>query len=317
MSITVSNQDIEFGIFLHTFDSHASPSSFLEIADAAERTEFDAVWIGDHVVFPEEIPNEYPFSPTNEPPSVLESSADMYSTFEVVSYLAAATEDIAIGTNTCVAPYRHPVALTKSVFSVSELSGGRFNFGVASGWMSTEFEALDVPFGERGARTDEFLDIFRRARSEQEFAFAGPFHDFDTLGFHPVPDPEDVPPIFIGGHSGAAFRRTAEFGDGWTIYGLRPSAVKSGYDRLMNAWEDYDRSGTPEVVASRAVHVGSGSDIDESRPLVGSPESIAADIEAYIDAGTTHLLLDFYTLDLDEQIEQIERFNDEVLGEFR
>ncbi|MFB6171948.1 MAG: TIGR03619 family F420-dependent LLM class oxidoreductase [Haloarculaceae archaeon] len=296
--------DLEVGVMLGTFGSHATPAAFRRIATAASDLDFDAVWVGDHVVFPADIPDTYPFSRTGESP--FDVSEPAYDAFEVLSHLAGVVDDVRLGTNTCIVPYRHPVTLAKQAFSLAGLSDGRFEFGVAPGWMETEFEVLDVPYEERGSRTDEFLDIFDRATAEAEFAFDGPHHSFQETGFHPVP--EERPPVWIGGRSGAAFRRVGEYGDGWTIFWDHPDEVAAARERIERAWADFDREGDPGVAVVRPVDVGGESD----RLLSGPPASVAADLDDYAAAGATRVVLDFFTTDVDEQIAQLERFADQV-----
>lgn len=290
---------------LGTFGDHATPAAFRRIATAAEDLGYDSVWVGDHVAFPADVPDTYPFSPTGESPFA--ASQPAYDAFAVLSHLAGVTDDVHLGTNTCIVPYRHPVTLAKQAFSLAGLSAGRFEFGVAPGWLETEFEVLDVPFAERGSRTDEFLRLFDRAMAEEEFAFDGPHHSFQETGFHPVPD--ERPPVWIGGRSGASFRRVGQFGDGWTIFWDRPDDVAAARERVERAWDDFDRDGDPGVAVVRPVEVG-GEDAD--RPLVGPAASVAADLDAYAAAGATRMVLDFFTTDVDEQVAQLERFADEV-----
>ncbi len=304
------NSDVDFGVMLSTFGQHASPEAFRRIATTAETAGFDSVWAGDHVSFPADIPDEYPFSPSGESPFHI--SQDTYDVFGVLSHLAAVTDTVDLGTNTCIVPYRHPVVLARNALTIEAASDGRFDFGVAPGWMRTEFEVLDVPFEERGSRTDEFLDMFTRACEESELSFDGPHHSFQETGFHPVPE-GDGPKIWLGGKSGAAFRRTAQFGDGWTIFWDRPDDIAAARERLMNAWTDFEREGDPEVAIIRATEVGEDTERDSSKPLVGEPEKIAADVEEYVDAGTTRVVIDFYTTDIDEQVEQVKRFADGVI----
>lgn len=307
------SSEMDFGVMLSTFGDHASPEAFHRVATTAEDVGFDSVWAGDHISFPAEIPDEYPFSPSGKSPFHI--SQDTYDVFGVLSHLAAVTDTVDLGTNTCIVPYRHPVVLARNALTVEALADGRFDFGVAPGWMRTEFEVLDVPFEERGSRTDEFLEMFTRACEEGEISFDGPHHSFQETGFHPTPQ-GNGPKIWLGGKSGAAFRRTAQFGDGWTIFWDRPDDIAASRERLMNAWTDFEREGDPEVAVIRATEVGEDTERDASKPLVGEPEKIAADIEEYAEAGTTRVVIDFYTTDIDEQIEQTERFADGVVNAF-
>lgn len=304
------SSNIEFAVMLSTFGDHASPEAFRRVATAAEEQDFDAVWAGDHISFPAKIPAEYPFSPSGEPPFHI--SQDTYDVFGVLSHLAAVTDSIDIGTNTCIVPYRHPVVLARNALTVEALSGGSFDFGVAPGWMQTEFEVLDVPFDERGGRTDEFLNIFQQACKKGKLSFDGPYHSFQETGFQPKPA-DNQPNIWVGGRSGAAFRRVAQFGDGWTIFWSHPDDVASAKNRIMNAWSDFGRRDQPEIAVTRPTEIGTDPDRDSSKPLVGEPEAIANDIEKYVEAGTTRIVIDFYTTNIDEQVEQIRRFGDDVV----
>lgn len=300
----------EIGIMIGTFGAQASRENFERLATAAENAGMDAVWVGDHIAFPEEIPDTYPFSKSGKAP--FDIGQDAYDCFDVLSYLAGVTDDVELGTNTCIVPYRHPVVLARNALTVEQLTGGRFDFGVAPGWMETEFEVLDVPYEERGSRTDEFLDIFERAREDVEFAFDGPHHSFQKAGFHPVPE-AGRPKIWVGGKSGASIRRVGEYGDGWTIFWDHPEEVAEARERIMNAWDDFDRSGEPEIAVTRATQVGEDTERSPEKLLVGEPANVAEDVEAYAEAGTTRILLDFYTRDTDEQIAQIEKWGDDVL----
>ena len=302
--------NVTTGIMLPTFDEDAGPDDFARLADRAERDGFDAIWVGDHITFPADIPKTYPFSPDGKSP--FDISLDAYDLFQVMAFLTARTETVTVGSNTCIVPYRHPVVLARNALTIEALSDGRFDFGVAPGWMRTEFEVLDVPFEERGSRTDEFLRIFEQACEEGEFAFDGPHHSFQKTGFHPMPE-DGRPKIWVGGKSGAAFRRVAEFGDGWTIFWDRPDEIASARERIMNAWTDYDREGDPEIAVIRAVDVGAEEASDTDRPFVGSPESICEDIENYREAGVTRVIFDFYNRTTEGQLEQMTRLADGVL----
>jgi probable F420-dependent oxidoreductase len=313
---TARDQSLEFGILIQSMGDDASPETLTRLATAAETAGSDCIWAGDHVTFPVEMSDTYPFSSSGEPPAAFHAEQTLLEVFGSLSFVAAKTGSIRIGTNVCLPPLRHPVLLTKQALTLEELSKGRLELGVAAGWLPEEYEVMGVPWSERGERLDEFLDIFTRARREGVLAYDGPHTQFSESGFHPIPTEENRPPIWIGGMSGAAFRRVAEFGSGWTIVRDRPREVAAGRERLLRAWEDYDRSGTPEVAVSRPVHVGDDPPFSSDRILVGEPEEIIADLEDYVAAGTTHFVANFFTMDVDEQVEQIERLGAEVIPAF-
>jgi probable F420-dependent oxidoreductase len=304
--------DIEFGYTIWNVGDpeYVHPGAFTRLARAVEAHGFDSVWAQDHVALPRDIPDEYPFTEDGVCP--VGSTDHVYSPFETLAYLAGVTDDITLGTDVCIAAYRHPVVLAKQVLALDALTDGGFDLGVGAGWMRTEFDLVDVPFEERGARLDEFLELLGRACEEGELAFDGPHHSFQQTGFYPVPTDRQPPTVLVGGKSGAAFRRVAEYGDGWTIFWDSPEEVAAAGERIGRAWDDFDRSGEPELMVSRGVHVGTDGP-DESRLTVGEPASIAADLEAYVDAGVTRFGVTPMVQDLEAQLEQLERFGDSVL----
>jgi probable F420-dependent oxidoreductase len=273
---------------------------------------FHGVTVGEHVTFPERI-SESPFSESGEAPDHFDSSEQAYTALEVLSYLAARTEDITLATSMSLPPLHNPVEFTKEVFTLEALSNGRVDLGVAPGWLETEFKVLNVPFEERGRRLDDFLQIFTKACSTSEFAYSGDTYSFQKTGFHPIPDRDGGPPIWIGGTSGASLRRTAEFGEGFVVVWEHPDEIASLRERVMNAWTDYNRSGEPGIGVSRPFYVARPGESAPDRPLMGEPESIAADIKAFQDVGVTRFDLAFPTGEPVSQIEQLERYSHEAL----
>jgi probable F420-dependent oxidoreductase len=315
MPMSSALSGLEFGVMLtatsndYGLEEPEIPPAARRLAQSADDNGFDAVVAGDHIAYPEEIPSDYEYSQSGDPP--FDTTTPIFDVFQLFSHLAAITDDVTLGTNVCSVPYRHPILLAKNCLTAHAFSEGRFELGVAPGWLSSEFEALDVPFEERGARTDEFLRLFERVREEEVTGFDGEFHSFDPVGFYPNPD-EPIP-ILVGGKSGASIRRTAEFGAGWSTIWDKPDEIRSIRDRIMNAWTDFDRDGEPEIAVTRPIHVGTDTDLDTDRFFVGEAADVIDDIEAYADAGVTRINIDFYTTDVDEQSEQIQRVGDRII----
>ena len=295
--------DLTFGTYLPRWSPRARPEAFRRIATAAESHGYDWVGRGDHVAFPA---GEEGWS----------ADTNAYDVFGVLTHVAACTDEIRLGTKICVVPYRHPLTLAKQALTLDNLCNGRFEFGVAAGWLDAEFDALDVPFAERGSRTDEFLDLFDRVREAGEVAFEGPHHAFETVGFHPRPAGEL--PIWVGGHSSPAFRRIAEYGDGWS-YTAVPEGIREGRQRIERAWDDFDRDGSPGIAAGQPAYVGADPPADATGPLVGTAEEVVDGVEAYADAGATRIDVKFgpTTDTLDEHVTQLERFAEDVMPAVR
>ena len=314
-------EDIRFGVKL-PLGGNKTHEDTVRIAKAAENNGLDAAWHSEHLVFTGEVPDDYPYIEGGTSP--FEADQNAYEVFTTLAYLAAVTDDIRLGTNICITPLRHPVLLTKLAITLDNLSEGRFDFGLGVGWLRSEFASLGVPFEERGSRTDEFLEIFERACEEGQFAFDGPHHSFPNTGFHPRPIQAGGPPIWLGGESGATFRRIGQYGDGWMATSIPVDEFASGVDRMMNAWTDYEREGEPNVAIKQSMWIGDRPEGIE--PLMaGSADDVIDDIEEFVDAGAKMVVSDFRRTETApirrfstaEQIEQIERLGDEVIPHFR
>ena len=306
---------MEFGIMLSTFGAHADRESLRRLTTRSEELGLDAVWVGDHITFPEEVPNDYPFLPEGRPPAGFDMYSEAYEAFTLMAHLAGLTDSVKLGVNVAIVPYRHPVILARNVISTHALSDERLEFGVGIGWMDAEFERLGVPFEERGPRTDEFLDMWERICEDGAISFDGAFHSFEKTGFFPQPS-KGGPPVWVGGHSMPAYRRLAKYGMGWTTVWDRPDALETELEKIQRAWDDEGRSGSPKASVMRTIDVDADTDRDTSRPLVGSADDVIADVEGYADAGATRITIDFFTKDPDEQLEQLERFGNEVVPSF-
>lgn len=309
-----SNDGIELGYSLAFGNTRATPTAWSRIASEIDGF-FDALWLADHITIP-----QAGFDTDNYDPEWAEITTEVYEVFHALSFLAGQTSDIHLGTNICIAPARHPVYLTKQVLTLEAISDGRVEFGVAPGGIKSELEVLDVPFEERGSRTDEFLELFHAVIEHGDVSFDGPHHQFETTGFYPIPDRDDGPRVWIGGNSGATFRRIAEYGDGWISAPFTgPETLRDGRDRLQRAWTDYDRTGDVQIAATREIFIGSSDEID--RPthgvIVGSPNEIIEAIETYSDAGATFFNIKSPVSTLEQEIAQIRRFSDDVLPAFR
>lgn len=184
------------------------PSFLLPIARRADELGYDSVWISEHLVFPTEIASQYPYDAAVGAPL---SATPLFDPLVTLSYLAAQTRTIQLGTAIYILALRHPVMTAKLVATLDALSGGRVILGVGAGWLREEFDAVGAPWDRRGPRMDECVDIMRRLWSEPHVAHHGEFYHFENMCFEPKPERAPVP-ILIGGESPAALRRAAQRG---------------------------------------------------------------------------------------------------------
>lgn len=188
------------------------PEIAVGLAQLAEQLGFESLWTVEHVVVPTGYASPYPYSADGKMPGG--EQVAIADPLIWLSFVAAATSQIRLGTGILILPQRNPLVLAKEVASLDRLSGGRVELGIGVGWMREEFDAIGVPFERRGARTDEYVDVMRRLWSESSTAYAGEFTNFAELNSYPKPAAARVP-IHIGGHSEAAARRAGRIGDGF------------------------------------------------------------------------------------------------------
>lgn len=294
------------------------PAALASLAQAAEDLGYDSLWLPDHVVIPERIASSYPYSPDGRFPTP--ATQPYLEPLAGLGYLAGVTRRIRLGTHVLILPYRHPLLTAKMVATLDNVSGGRFDLGIGVGWMREEFEALGLEervFIRRGAATDEQLRILKTIWTEDVASFEGEFYRFDRLGALPHPLQQPYPPIWVGGHSQAALRRTARFGDGWLPIGgrppadLPPDAVAAGWATIRAEAERLGRDAT-QLRLCFSTNVTFGPPDDPRRPFTGSPEQIADDFEGYRQVGVDSFVVGFGARPLADYEQRLRRFAEEV-----
>ena len=215
---------VKIGLNLDNRGPQATPENLIRFAITADRLGFSSLGVSDHIVLVRQQTRDYPYSATGE--IDLEAWTPWNDTLGLIGFVAAKTERIRIGPSVLILPYRNPLVTAKWFATVDALSGGRLFLGAGTGWWREEFEALGLgdQFAERGARTDEYLRIFTNLWSEEVPAFAGRYFNYENLIASPKPAQKGGIPIWIGGNTGRALRRVAEFGDVWHPVVLTPPA---------------------------------------------------------------------------------------------
>ena len=221
---------MKFGIF-GLGSGVADPDILRSVAQAADEAGLESLWCGEHVVLPK--PRVAP-SPADPDLEFLHPSV-------VLTYLAACTERVKLGTGIVLIAQRNPVVLAKEFASADVLSRGRMILGIGAGYLEPEFDAIGAPFRERGRRTDEAIDAMRALWNEQDPTFEGDFWQFTGIDAHPRPITDGGVPIHVGGHSEAALRRAAERGQGWYGWMQDPEQTAAYVERLDQLCEEVER----------------------------------------------------------------------------
>jgi probable F420-dependent oxidoreductase len=231
---------MDVGLFVPIGSGNATPELVRAVGREAEERGFESIWVAEHVVLFDEYDSAYPYDPSGRFPAG--GDAGMVEPFTALTYLAAVTEQIRLGTGICLVPQRNPVYTAKAVTDLDALSGGRVEFGVGVGWLREEFEALGMPFDRRGRRADEYLAAMRSLWCDELSEFHGELYDLRPCRMYPKPVQRPHPPVHVGGESDAALRRVARLGQGWFSFGRLPEDLPGALERLDGALAAEGRS---------------------------------------------------------------------------
>ena len=306
---------VKFGIGLpNGFPrGEVNPTLFLQVAERAEEYGYDSVWAGDHIIF--HVPR--------------------FEIFSTLAAVAARTTRVQFGPAVLLLCLRNPVHVAQSVVTLDHMSGGRFVFGVGvGGEHPKEFMISGVPVHQRGPRTNEALDVLRRLWTESSVAFSGKYYQFDEVTILPSPLQKPHPPIWVGGRSEAALRRTAKYGQAWAPAFITPEKYREGEAHLAALCREYGRD--PQTVQSTLYFFANVASNKEqawaeageflsknynmsAQPFVrlavhGSPEECIAHTRQYLEAGAEHIIIRFASF---HPLQQLEHWTKEVMPALR
>lgn len=289
----------------------ATTEAFVRMADCAEHLAFDALWCSAHIIVPPQVKSDYVLVPgLKYPPHWREQ---YWEPFTVLSFLAARTTHVRLGTSVTVLPMHNPFEIAKQVAEVDQLSGGRFTFGVGVGWFEEEFEILGQDYHTRGARTDDALSLMQALWTEEPVTYAGRFFSCEDASFAPKPRQRPYPPIWIGGNSEAAYRRVARFADAWHPARIPVADLTKARTRIGELLSERGREpDSIDIAVKTPLLITSSPPATPLAATHGTAQSIADAIKRYADAGTTEFVFDVSPETLDNAVDTMERFAQEV-----
>lgn len=337
---------ISFGVRVPNSGPLASVENIARAATEAEDFGFDSVFVHDHVVWSSDMHRHHISSGSHE--AITEDqSADFYESLTILSYLSAITNRVKLGVACLVLPLRNPIYAAKQLATLDHISGGRLLAGVGLGSKasleSDEFTVFGVPFNQRGRMTDEFI-LAMRAIWEQPLAtYHGEFVSFDNAEIYPKPLQKPGPPLWVGGWTDHAARRTGRLGDAWVPGWLSPTEMGAGAELVRRTAEEHDRDGdaitiaveklatidrSRDVAMARALPTVEASrntyerDVDEmefalQRHIFGSVEDVKRRVGEFVDNGVTHFELKLIYGSMDELTAQMELWAEEILPDYR
>ncbi len=229
--------------------SSADTDTLIRRARAAEAAGFESLWVGDHIALPPSAESGVGYS--GEQPRL--------EVVVALSFIAGFTTRVRLGVGVIVLPQRQPVLLAKQLSTLDVLSKGRLIVGLGVGYLEPELNALGASLADRGARTDEYLAAMRALWAEPVPSFAGRFVSFSNVLERPRPVQQPHPPIVIGGHTPAAYRRAILAGNGWHGFNM---SLEQTAEALAGLREAADRHGRPAELGELEITITPSETID-------------------------------------------------------
>lgn len=285
-----------------------NPQELIELAVLADTLGYDSLWVTEHLLNVGYIGERL----GNKP---------YYHSLGMLAYIAAKTKTIALGTSVVVLPFRQPADQAKFAATIDQLSGGRLILGVGSGALEAEFDALNIPFKERGAITNESMQVMKALWTQERASFHGKYWNFDDVLFSPKPLQKPHVPLWVAGMGKAAYRRAGQLGDGWHATAIPIEEFRTGCEEIHRFALEAGRDPT-KITMSMRINISYDTKFttDTERRSVLDGDNLELMISAiadWRDAGVDHLVLAPATTDMVQLRIETERIAQEVLPRFR
>jgi probable F420-dependent oxidoreductase len=302
---------MKIGITLPQFGPDATKENILKIALGAEKEGFDSIWVGERLLWPLKPQTPYPGTPDGSLPTFQQNVLDP---LETLTYVAANTNKIALGTSVIDMLFHNPVVLARRFATLDVLSEGRAICGLGLGWSKDEYQASNIPFEHKGERADEFVQVLKKTWTDDVVEFEGKFYNIPASKIGPKPVQKPHIPIYLAGFVLNTFMRIAKYADGWLPSMSGPldfieNSIKSLKAQAINENRSPDQIKTvimtfPQVSQEKSNSGGAGQQQQSQRfPLTGTIEEIGKDIKRIKEIGVEHIIFAFVGLELDEVID--------------
>ncbi len=287
---------MKFGIAFANIGAFVEPERAVAFARASEAAGFESMWTVEHVVVPSGYASAYPYDPSGKMAGPEDSPIP--DPLIWLAFVAAATSTIRLATGILIVPQRNPVVLAKELATLDQLSGGRLELGIGVGWLEEEFDAIGVPFGNRGKRTDDYIAAMRALWTQDKASHHSEFVDFTDCILAPKPAQASVP-VHVGGHTDIAAKRAGRLGDGF----FPAKGNHAELDRLFTIARDTAKEHGRDAAKIEMTTGGNGA--------VG--ENALEEVKALAGIGTDRVILPSF-LFFRDTTDALNRYGDEVIA---
>ena len=278
------------GFVLPQVGPAASPEAIIHIAQRAEASGYDSVWVTERLLYPLSPQTPYPATPDGSLPEVYKIVLDPLA---ALTFVAAQTKRIAVGTSVLDMPFYNPVMLARQLTTLDILSGGRLRVGLGQGWSKDEYDAIGITPRGLGKRADEFIQVLKTIWTTDPVEFHGRYFHIPRSIIQPKPTQKPHPPLYLAAFSSGALKRTATLANGWNPTGVPLDGMKQMIAGLMDMAKAAGRDTASFEIVVRANLSITPKALGKERWLFsGALEEIKADILAVRALGASELFFD-------------------------
>jgi len=278
------------GFALGNIGPIGTAENLVKIAQHAEALAYDSLWTVERLLWPVAPQTPYGATPDGSLPKEYKRVLDP---LDALTFVAAHTKKIALGTSVLDIPYYSPVMLARRVTTLDVLSGGRVRLGLGLGWSKDEHDALGAPMKQRGARAEEFLAVMKAIWTTDPAEFKGTFYTLPRSVIETKPVQKPHPPIYMAAFVPAALRRIARLADGWNPVAIPVDGMQKMFEGLKQMAKEAGRDPSKLQLVVRAnVEISSKPRPKDASIFTGTLEQVKEDIEGCKRIGTHELHFD-------------------------
>jgi probable F420-dependent oxidoreductase len=288
---------MKVGIVLPQTGESATRENVLHIGKEAEKEGLDSVWVFDRLLWP--LKPQTPYGGVPNAPIPVEYQ-NILDPLEMLTYLAANTDRISLGTSIIDMLFQNPVILARRFATLDIFSGGRVIAGLAIGWSKDEYDASGIPYRQKGARADEYMQVLKRIWTDDVVEFKGQFYNIPASKIGPKPVQKPHPPILLGGYTPKTFPRIVNYADGWIP--IAGSVPLEQQEQAINGLREAARKANKNPSDIRIFVLSYPNVLDSSQssssnqqrpPMSGTIDQIGSDIDRIKAMGAEHIIFGY------------------------
>ena len=278
---------MRIGFFLPQIGPAADVDAIANVAKRAEELSYDSLWVTERLLYPTNPKTTYYGGPLPEP------YKRVFDPLETLTFAAALTNRVALGTSVLDIPFYNPVLLARELTTLDVLSGGRLRVGFGLGWSQDEHDATGASMKIRGKRADEFISVLKAIWTTDPSEFHGKYFQLPKSIIQPKPVQKPHPPIYLAAFSPGAMKRTAEMADGWMPVGMTVDQLNSNSTQLRSMAKDAGRNPADlKTIVRYNLSITPQPQGKDRAPFSGTLTQIKDDIASVKAYGPDELILD-------------------------